>query len=140
MATAFLIVFSLVSLILIPWFLLAPVVVFLVKPSSPFWIKELKIIFLWLSFVLSSYFVFGPLVDHVRVVPALTFFWIVSNTYVGWWEFLWRYKYKQLSWSWRKNLQYSPMSNVCILLSMLSTILLALFLVGTIFVLPIFSQ
>ena len=132
------------NIMFMPFILLIPIpiVIFSAIPRMPFWYKSGRIIFLWLLILVSILLTYGILPDydpdrhgspykhyflkHNFINAAL---FAILNTYMGWWEFLWRCIYRQWAWPPLKNLQYGLASNLCILGSVALKLFIAVMLI-----------
>ncbi|MCB1562859.1 MAG: hypothetical protein KDJ75_04725 [Alphaproteobacteria bacterium] len=108
-----------------------PIIVFSVGPKAAPLIKTGRLLFLLLMFFLVT----GHVVlldecynnnlpedcrEYKSVMAMLVFFPLIMG--LGWCEFAWRERHKQLAWPLWVNLKYGILSNILIFLSLLMTV------------------
>lgn len=102
----------------------APIGILLVKPTAPATLKSGKLLFpiILLSFILGCISLpecFQPFqmdcVTFKILFIALTMLEYV--TYIGWFEYIWRRRHKQIVWPLKENLKYGFASNSVIAVS-----------------------
>ena len=128
--------------LLVFYVFLVPVIIFVVKPDAPHWLKSGRLI----AAILSNYLL--HIISGYAQIEADNLFWedrhgcwpwdiftFISITsmwlpYVGLWEGLWRGLYRQWSKKIKENFQYGFISNLTIAFSIYHVLIWALTAAG----------
>lgn len=123
---------------IIPWLILVPFIIFAVKPSAPMWHKGGRILFLLFVLMIPIWVYDYIYPDPPRPGPPRCcksetqymiedflfrsiYIMVLANTYIGWWEILWRSIYKQWSKKIMETYQFGVISMLCVIGSGLVT-------------------
>lgn len=120
-----------IKFLLIASVIVAPIGVFLVKPTASAWIKAGKLLLpILLVFVILSFINLSECLQHPQhdCLTYKTFFVAVAILeyvmFLGWFEYIWRRTHKQIVWPLKENLKYGAASNGVILISAFMTLII----------------